>query len=57
MVIEVEVSNTVADSLFCLPLLDNIGPARFADDAQLVTINQQKIDPIRQLITVPEGKP
>jgi hypothetical protein len=31
----------VADNMFCLPTLDQIGPARYADEAILTLVNQR----------------
>jgi hypothetical protein len=56
VVVEVEVPCAVADLLFRLPNLDHIGPARFADDAELAIINQTKIGAIRR-VNVPTGGP
>jgi hypothetical protein len=50
VVVEVEVPTAAADLLFRLPKLDNIGPARFADDAELVIINQTKVGPIQGVV-------
>ena len=57
VVVEVEVPRAVADSLFRLPHLDNIGPARFAEAAEMVIINQAKIGPIQLLLAPLPGIP
>jgi hypothetical protein len=40
-VVLVEIPQDVADQMFCLPLLDQIGPARYADGDVLAALNQQ----------------
>ena len=50
VVVEVEVPTAAADLLFRLLKLDNIGPARFADDGELVIINQAKVGTIQGVV-------
>ena len=57
VVVEVEVPSTIADGLFRLANLDNIGPARFADDNELGIINQTKVGPIQATSAAPPGNP
>lgn len=39
--IQVDVPVDVADQMFCLPLLDQIGPARYAEGDLLALLNQR----------------
>src|SRR5437870_5247343 len=57
VVVEVEVPSAIADGFFRLTNLDNIGPARFADDAELGIINQTKIGSIQVMPAAPTGNP
>jgi hypothetical protein len=50
VIVEVEVPTAAADLLFRLPKLDNIGPARFADDGELVIFNHAKVGPIQGVV-------
>jgi hypothetical protein len=40
-VIQADVPSDIADQMFRLPLLDQIGPARYAEGDVLASINQQ----------------
>ncbi len=40
-VIQVDVPTDVADQMFCLPMLDQIGPARYAEGDLLALLNQR----------------
>jgi hypothetical protein len=55
--VEVEVPTVHADLLFRLDNLDNIGPARFADPAQLAIINQTKVGDIQKVPVQFPGTP
>jgi len=46
----VDVPRAVADSLFVLPNLDGIGPARFAEIDDLPALNATKLGPIREIL-------
>lgn len=54
-IVEVEILASVADLLFRLPQLDNIGPARFANLEQLAMINKNKLQ-IREIFWEAAGE-
>ncbi len=54
--LEVEFPQDLADQMFRIPQLDRIGPARYADDGLLQTINQAK-PIITELPLTPAGYP
>lgn len=54
-VVEIEIPDQVADQMFRVPNLDQIGPARYADLAQLAVINRTMGPLIREIYWNPAG--
>ena len=55
--VAVDLPDPIANQMFRLPLLDQIGPARFADAALLGLINQSVGGTIYELPVIALGKP
>jgi hypothetical protein len=52
-IVQVDIPQNVADTMFCLSWLDQIGPARYAEGDVLKLINQTHLG----IVEVPTGSP
>jgi hypothetical protein len=57
VLVKVVVPVPQANTLLRLGWLDNIGPARFAEDSDLVIINQTKLGPVIEVAAILPGVP